>query len=928
MKKSKIIYYRLIGLLCLILTFNFSANSCCTLPLWTNASGITIDNTGGAALNNHKLLILFDTKTAITAGNMKADGSDIRILDDDCKTELKYWISDKGANLINTTTTEIWVLVPSILANSTKSITLFYGNAAATPQSAFANIFTTSKIVAGTEQLAGPLNFDWVEIPAGATLKPVAGTILEINATKVLISGTIDGNFLGYGPGVGPGIVGSDPIDGGSKNGGSGGAYGGDGGHGGIPADVPLAYGTPNGTDIHMGSGGGGSVDPSLPALPPFIIHFPADASGGGGIKITSNTTEILGTINLNGQDAGDCNGSGSNSECVGGGAGGGLLIQSDFIIGSGNINSNGGKGGSSQSDEGGGGGAGGRVKLLYGQTENYSGAVSILGGLKGSSAAGKNIGTDGQLGTVSKTKATQTEPTVTINASSTISADFTAVTSCLGTPTTFTDKSTPAGAITSWKWTLLHDNTVLNGKNQTYTYPASGSYQVKLEVAAPGCTAETTKTINIGASGGSKADFHAPDVCFGQPTTFTDLSTSASGLSVKGWTWNYGDTQTSPDDKTQNPVHTYATTGPFEVTLEFSEDGCKNSVKKTINVHPLPLANFDPVDGCQNQLITFTDKSTIAAPYKISSWNWDFDNTVRSNNKDGEQVYFVPQNYNVTLTVKSDKGCVSSTSNKTTIFPLPTPDFAANVLAGCPPLSTTFTANTISVSPITSVKWDYGNNTTGTGSPASTTYYESGKYKVKLTVVSADGCTVSTSKSAYIDAYTGAVAGFTASPNEVSIFTPDIEFIDESTNAANWEWYFGDGETSSSPNPTHTYSDTGTYNVTQIVTNVTGCNDTLQKKVTILPEFMIYIPNAFSPNGDQKNDTFNIKSSGIDETEYELLIFNRYGKRIFKSNDPKIGWDGEGKKGIESGVYVYKIELRDVKRKRHSYTGRINLIR
>ena len=165
--------------------------SCCSLSGFPNAFSVSIDNTAGAAQTNYAVRIEIDTQTPIGAGDMNVDGSDIRFLDDDCATPLDYFICGG----INTTATEIWVLLPNLAAGATKDILLFYGNSGATAMSNQTAVFPNSYTHAGGA-LAGVQNYDFFEVPAGVTLNTTAGDILTINARKVLINGNINGDGL------------------------------------------------------------------------------------------------------------------------------------------------------------------------------------------------------------------------------------------------------------------------------------------------------------------------------------------------------------------------------------------------------------------------------------------------------------------------------------------------------------------------------------------------------------------------------------------------------------------------------------------------------------------------------------------------------------------------------------------------------------
>ncbi|MBW8049899.1 MAG: T9SS type B sorting domain-containing protein [Cytophagales bacterium] len=159
------------------------------------------------------------------------------------------------------------------------------------------------------------------------------------------------------------------------------------------------------------------------------------------------------------------------------------------------------------------------------------------------------------------------------------------------------------------------------------------------------------------------------------------------------------------------------------------------------------------------------------------------------------------------------------------------------------------------------------------------------------------------------------------------------ISFIDSSlTNPDSWHWDFGDGYTSVTQNPTHTYAKAGTYNVCLTVTSK-GCGtDSLCKTIKIVKENNLFIPNAFTPNKDGENDVFRIiDSSGI--KNIYLAIYNRWGEIVFETGDIKeateTGWNGKYK-GKESGiaVFVYYLEVEFLDGENKIEKGDITLIR
>ena len=176
---------------------------------------------------------------------------------------------------------------------------------------------------------------------------------------------------------------------------------------------------------------------------------------------------------------------------------------------------------------------------------------------------------------------------------------------------------------------------------------------------------------------------------------------------------------------------------------------------------------------------------------------------------------------------------------------------------------------------------------------------------------------------------YPRPIAEFSATPNETSIYEPEIQFTDLSMGATMWDWDLGDNETSIDQNPYHIYPDTGTYIITQIAINQFGCSDTTEHPIHIHGETTTFIPNAFTPNSNGLNDVFAPKLYGV--IEFKMFIFDRWGNEIFKTEDMNEGWNGRVKglgEIVQQDVYVYKIFTKDLLHNDHSYIGSITVVR
>lgn len=181
------------------------------------------------------------------------------------------------------------------------------------------------------------------------------------------------------------------------------------------------------------------------------------------------------------------------------------------------------------------------------------------------------------------------------------------------------------------------------------------------------------------------------------------------------------------------------------------------------------------------------------------------------------------------------------------------------------------------------------------------------GPGSVTLSVTATNGCT-SFNDVMNVLVYPEVVAAFNYSPNGSFGSTP-VVFADQSQNAVQWNWDFGDSDDSHMQNPTHVYNTPGDYTITLISTSPNGCKDTASHEVTVIEG--IRIPNVFTPNNDGDNDMFVVSISGYEN--YKCSIFNRWGNLMFETEAPQISWDGTTAAGklVPAGTYFCVIEFK-----------------
>lgn len=311
------------------------------------------------------------------------------------------------------------------------------------------------------------------------------------------------------------------------------------------------------------------------------------------------------------------------------------------------------------------------------------------------------------------------------------------------------------------------------------------------------------------------------PDVniCLGQAA-----SLNASGGASYSWSPSTG----LNNPNISNPSATPAVTTTYTVTAPNS-NGCSGTDAVTVNVDPLPAANFTFSTSCVGQTTVFTDQSTISAG-NITGWSWNFgDSSPLDNNQNPSHIYADTGNYIVILKVTSNQGCIHSSSEVVTVYPVPAVAFTNNTV--CLNFVTDFSdQSSVTGGLVVSWVWDFGD-----GSPASNvqnpshTYAADGSYSVTLSVTSNQGCTESVIQTVIV--YPLPVTSFIVD-NPAGCIAHCVNFTDISSVTSgtinSWIWDFGDTLTDSGIQVAHCYPDPGAYTVTLITTTNNGCSDTL----------------------------------------------------------------------------------------------------
>ena len=417
-------------------------------------------------------------------------------------------------------------------------------------------------------------------------------------------------------------------------------------------------------------------------------------------------------------------------------------------------------------------------------------------------------------------------------------------------------------------------DGTIINNvTNASHTYQSSGTYNIKLYILdLDGCEDSITKPVTIFPN--PQTNFTVEDVCLNEPSIFMNTSSINTPDNIATYNWTFGDGNSST---LANPNHIYANEGTFQVKLVLaSNNGCLDSMLTTTRVNPKPTAAFNVNDDCVNIAAQFTDNSTISSG-NISNWEWNFDDgTPLDFNQNPSHFYSNDGTYQPVLIVTSDFGCKDTMELTTNRHAIPLVDFAA--VPVCQYDSISFINNSSINAPSTISNWIWN---FGDGSPFSAAdnpkhlYNLSGIYNVSLIASSNFGCVGDISLP--IQVYPIPTANF--SNTSVCENKPPMYFIDISAvnngSITQWEWDFGDGNTSNFQIPSNAYASAGSYDVQLIVTSNNDCVDTVEIPVTVDPkpnaDFLVDINEGCSPVCVTYADNSTANATNIEEWQWNL---------------------------------------------------------
>lgn len=483
----------------------------------------------------------------------------------------------------------------------------------------------------------------------------------------------------------------------------------------------------------------------------------------------------------------------------------------------------------------------------------------------------------------------------------------------CAGEPFTFTDL-TPNTVGVVWD---LGDGNVSTLSEVSHTYAVGGTYQVTLTAtSAPhGCTASLTRQVAVRVTPAASFGPLPASGCAQLAVQFQNTTQNGTFFS-----WDLGDGNTSVAD---SPSHVYVLPGTYDIVLVAENlNGCSDTAFGQVVVHPRPVAGFllDAYESCTVPIPVSTFNTSVGAV----GFGWDLGNGGTSTLNEPVIVFDQAGDHTVRLVAMNQFGCADTATAVFVAHPTPVAGFSVLPQPACVGGEVSFIDGSLHAM---SHLWYFGDGASSTASAPSHVFGAPGLYDVVLIVTGAGGCSDTLAVQEGVHVHPAPLAGFSM---DTMASAPNVfRFTDLSVGGASRLWDFGDGTSSGLPDPVHMFpGDGGGYTVCLTVENSFGCMDAACQYLVVPADPEVYVPNAFTPNGDGVNDVFLPVLNGFFGWEYRLTIFDRWGAVLHETRDPGRGWNGRSRgRDVQVGVYVWKLELEssgDIR----DFTGHVSLVR
>jgi len=486
------------------------------------------------------------------------------------------------------------------------------------------------------------------------------------------------------------------------------------------------------------------------------------------------------------------------------------------------------------------------------------------------------------------------------------------------GNQFSFTNTTTLSSGTMTYLWNFGNGNTS-NLQNPTYTYPATGSYTVKLvATTSTGCKDSTTRTITVNASPAASFQVNNANQCL-TGNSFVFANNSAINQGTLTYLWTFGDGNTSA---IASPAHTYAAAGTYVVKLVVSSGlACRDSTTRTVTVFSTPsgiLNNPSTNLLCNGGIVVLSASGG-------SSYQWFLNGGAIAGATNATHSANQPGIYTVNVT--SSNGCTSTAIGSITLQLISKPTANFTYSNYCATFPTQFSdQSNVANSGIVNYSWNFGQGQgTSTLQNPSYTYPTTGTFSISLMVTPVACPSLSSNVTKPITIVTPPANQRYTTLNAVQ--NRDLQLEARAFGAAAYSWSPTSGLNNAAVfNPVFNFNTQVEYLIT--ITTPIGCVIKDTQLVRIFKEKEIYVPKGFSPNGDGSNDKIFPRLVGIRTLLY-FKIYDRWGQLIYQTSNENEGWDGRyrgAKQPIDT--YVWMAEGIDIDNNNLKRTGTFLLLR
>lgn len=420
--------------------------------------------------------------------------------------------------------------------------------------------------------------------------------------------------------------------------------------------------------------------------------------------------------------------------------------------------------------------------------------------------------------------------------------------------------------------------NAISNNKK----YNTYGTYNVKLiSTSQFGCKDSISKQVAVFASPNPGFTINKTNQCLaGNYFLYRDTSKIDQGSFQRIWSFGNGDTSTF-----FSHASVYQSTGVYQIKLRLnSNNGCKDSLIKTVNVSPMPKAAFlinNAMQCLSGNVFQFSDSSSLVTGGYSTFWNFGLGALDTSSLDNPTKIYNTQGNFVVRLNIVSDEGCEDSASKIVNVFPKTNISFDINDSSQCLSGNLFYFNNSTTklIGGSYTSQWKFGDGDSSVQSFQMKSYASQGLYNVKLINTTDKGCRDTLSKFVYVNPHPKAIF-FT---DTVQCFNGnEFLLVNNSTlNPTSYHWNFGNNASSTQYNPKVSYNSAGTYSIRLVAQNVYGCNDTANKFVRVNP-------NPILPNLQVSPDSIACKGESI------VIKVNSSDQKSWYLNGTKLNHTGD----------------------------------